>query len=78
MKSSGSKLWQFRYYRPFTRQSFEAYPSFTLSDAWKLRAESRALLAKQIDPLEHQKEQLRSSQEAKTNTFKLIAERWGM
>ena len=34
------------------------------------------LLAKQIDPLEHQKEQLRSSQEAKTNTFKLIAERW--
>jgi len=50
----------------------------TLSDARKLRAESRALLAKQIDPLEHQKEQLRSSQEAKTNTFKLIAERWGM
>jgi len=50
----------------------------TLSDAWKLRAESRALLAKQIDPLEHQKEQLRSSQEAKINTFKLITERWGM
>lgn len=80
IKSSGSKLWQFRYYRPFTKQrtkqSFGAYPSVTLSEARKLRAESRALLAKQIDPLEHQKEQLRSSQEAKTNTFKLIAERW--
>src|SRR5471030_83412 len=80
IKSSGSKLWQFRYYRPFTKQrtkqSFGAYPSITLSDARKLRAESRALLAKQLDPLEHQKEQLRSSQEAKTNTFKLIAERW--
>lgn len=80
IKSSGSKLWQFRYYRPFTKQrtkqSFGAYPSVTLSDARKLRAESRVLLAKQIDPLEHQKEQLRSSQEAKTNTFKLIAERW--
>lgn len=53
MKSSGSKLWQFRYYHPFTRQSFEAYPPVTLSDARKVRAESHALLTKQIDPLEH-------------------------
>lgn len=35
-----------------------------------------ALLAKQIDPREHQQEQLRSSLEAKTNTFQLVAERW--
>lgn len=80
IKSSGSKLGQFRYYRPFTKQrtkqSFGAYPAVTLSDARKLRSESRILLAKQIDPLEHQKEQLRYSHEAKTNTFKLIAERW--
>ncbi|MBP2157211.1 hypothetical protein J2067_004903 [Erwinia rhapontici] len=63
---------------PGNRQSFgTSPPSVTLSDAWKLRAESRALLAKQIDPLEHQKEQLRSSQEAKIKTFKLIAECWG-
>ncbi len=79
IKSSGCKRWQFRDYPPFTRQrinqSFGTYPPVTLSDARKLRAESRALLAKQIDPLEHQKEQLRSSQETKTNTFKLIAER---
>lgn len=49
IKSSGSKLWQFRYYRPFTKlrtkQSFGAYPSVTLSDARKLRAKARALLA---------------------------------
>lgn len=80
IKYSWSKLWQFRDYHPFTRQrinqSFGTYPPVILSDARKRRAESRALLAKQIDPLEHQKEQLRSSQEAKTNTFKLIAERW--
>ncbi|WP_272659824.1 integrase domain-containing protein, partial [Providencia sp. PROV112] len=48
----------------------------TLSDARKLRAESRSLLAKDIDPQEYQKDQIRNSQEAKTNTFQLIAERW--
>ncbi|ENH0243164.1 TPA: integrase [Escherichia coli] len=80
IKSSGSKLWQFRYYRPLTKQrtkqSFGAYPAVSLSDARKLRAESRVLLAKDIDPQEHQKEQVRNSQEAKTNTFLLVAERW--
>lgn len=80
IKSSGSKLWQFRYHRPLTKQrtkqSFGAYPAVSLSDARKLRAESRALLAKEIDPQEHQKELARNSLEAKTNTFKLVAERW--
>ncbi|AJJ67629.1 integrase [Yersinia intermedia] len=80
IKSSGSKLWQFRYYRPLTKlrtkQSFGAYPAVSLSDARKLRAESRSLLAKEIDPQEHQKEQVRNSHEAKTNTFLLVAERW--
>lgn len=80
IKSSGSKLWQFRYYRPYTKQrtkqSFGAYPAITLSDARKLRAESRSLLAKDIDPQEYQKDQIRNSQEAKTNTFQLVAERW--
>lgn len=80
IKSSGSKLWQFRYYRPYTKQrtkqSFGAYPAVTLSDARKLRAESRSLLAKDIDPREYQKDQIRNSQEAKINTFQLVAERW--
>ena len=80
IKASGSKLWQFRYYRPLTKQrtkqSFGAYPAVSLSDARKLRAESRVLLAKDIDPQKHQKEQVRNSQEAKTNTFLLVAERW--
>ena len=80
IKSSGSKLWQFRYYRPLTKQrtkqSFGAYPAVSLSDARKLRAESKVLLAKDIDPQEYQKEQARNSQEAKTNTFLLVAERW--
>lgn len=80
IKSSGSKIWQFRYIRPVTKKrakkSIGAYPSITLADARNYRAESRALLAKQIDPQEQQQEQLRSTLEAQTNTFKLVAERW--
>ncbi len=80
IKSSGSKLWQFRYYRPLTKQrskqSLGAYPADSLSDARTLRAESKVLLAKNIDPQEHQEEQMRNSQEAKTNTFLLVAEHW--
>lgn len=79
IKSSGSKIWQFRYIRPVTKKrakkSIGPYPSVTLADARNYRAESRSLLAKQIDPQEHQQEQLRSSLEAKTNTFQLVAER---
>lgn len=75
-----SKLWQFRYYRPLTKQrtkqSLGAYPAVSLSDVRKLRAESRALLTKDIDAQEHQKEQVRNSQEYKTNTFLLVAEHW--
>lgn len=33
-------------------------------------------MAKDIDPQEYQKEQVKNSQEAKTNTFQLVAERW--
>ncbi|MGC0906458.1 integrase [Pantoea agglomerans] len=80
IKSSGSKIWQFRYIRPVTKKrakkSIGHYPSVTLADARSYRAEARVLLAKQIDPQEHQQEQLRSSLEAKTNTFQLVAERW--
>jgi hypothetical protein len=80
VKHSGSKLWRFRYYRPFikqrTKQSFGSYPSVTLSDARRLSAESRALLAKDIDPQEHQEKKVRNLLEARTNTFMMVAERW--
>ncbi len=56
IKSSGSKIWQFRYIRPVTKKrakkSIGSYPSVTLADARNYRAESRSLLAKQIDPQE--------------------------
>ena len=73
IKSSGSKLWQFRYYRPMTKQrtkkSIGPYPAVSLADAHKLGQSHDFSWRKNIDPQEHQKEQVRNSQEAKTNTF---------
>ncbi|HEJ0377174.1 TPA: integrase [Providencia alcalifaciens] len=80
VKSNGSKLWSFRYTRPITKKrakkSLGAYPAVSLADARRYRLEAHTLLAKQIDPQDHHKEQIRNSLEAKTNTFKLVAERW--
>ncbi len=80
VKSNGSKLWSFRYIRHLTKKrakkSLGSYPAVSLADARSYRLEARTLLAKQIDPQDHHKEQVRNSLEAKTNTFQLVAERW--
>ena len=80
VKSNGSKLWSFRYIRPLTKKrakkSLGSYPAVSLADARSYRLEARILLAKQIDPQDHHKEQVRNTLEAKANTFQLVAERW--
>ena len=80
VKSNGSKLWSFRYIRPLTKKrakkSLGSYPAVSLADARSYRLEARTLLAKQIDPQDHHKEQVRNTLEAKANTFQLVAERW--
>lgn len=80
VKSNGSKLWSFRYIRPLNKKrakkSLGSYPAVSLADARSYRLEARTLLAKQIDPQDHHKEQIRNTLEAKTNIFQLIAERW--
>ncbi|MTB68601.1 tyrosine-type recombinase/integrase [Providencia sp. wls1943] len=80
VKSNGSKLWSFRYIRPLTKKrakkSLGSYPAVSLADARSYRLEARTLLAKQIDPQDHYKEQVRNTIEAKANTFQLVAERW--
>lgn len=50
-------------------QRYYSYPAVSLSEASKLKAESRALLAEDIDP---QEELLRDSQETNTNTIMLF------
>ena len=50
VKPGGSKLWRFRYYKPFTRKramiSFGAYPAVSLSEARQLREDARFLLSR--------------------------------
>ncbi|EJD6498588.1 integrase [Providencia rettgeri] len=80
VKSNGSKLWSFRYIRPLTKKrakkSLGSYPAVSLADARSYHLEARTLLAKQIDPQDHHKEQVRNTLEAKANIFQLVAERW--
>lgn len=54
VKTSGKKLWRFRYQRPATKQrtmiGLGAFPALSLADARRLRADYLALLANSIDP----------------------------
>lgn len=54
VKTSGKRLWRFRYQRPVTKQrtlmGLGAFPALSLADARGLRADYLALLANGIDP----------------------------
>lgn len=54
VKTSGKKLWRFRYQRPATKQrtmmGLGAFPALSLADARGLRADYLALLANGIGP----------------------------
>jgi len=80
VKPNGSKLWIFNYYRPYTKKrtslSLGTYPTTTLAEARKKRAEAHNLLARHIDPKEHRDEQSRTSKEAHSNTLEHIAAQW--
>ncbi|WP_294964596.1 integrase arm-type DNA-binding domain-containing protein, partial [uncultured Gilliamella sp.] len=80
IKSNGSKIWRFNYYRPITKIrsliSFGSYPEVSLQQARKQRDEARELIKQGIDPQEHKAEQEQLKQEAICNTFYSMAERW--
>ncbi|WJV67684.1 integrase domain-containing protein [Pectobacteriaceae bacterium CE70] len=80
IKTNGKKVWQYRYFRPFTQKraklTFGPYPEITLADARQRRREARTLLTKDIDPYEHQHSLRKQALEAKSNTFKNVAEQW--
>ncbi|HHR4013760.1 TPA: integrase domain-containing protein [Salmonella enterica] len=77
---SGSKIWRFRYYKPFTRKramiSLGSYPSISLAEARQLREEAHLLLSKDIDPQEHKKTEQLRQKKATENTFEKIAGEW--
>ncbi|MCW9710001.1 integrase arm-type DNA-binding domain-containing protein [Avibacterium sp. 21-586] len=80
IKKSGSKLWRFQYYKPFSKKrtliSLGSYPEVSLSDARKKRDNYRKLLAENIDPQDHN---IKISQEKllqQQNTFAAVTKDW--
>ena len=80
IKPSGSKIWLFNYYRPFTKKranlGFGQYPDVTLAKAREKRAEARALLADDIDPQEHKNQHAQAEKERLTNTLQTLYLTW--
>lgn len=79
VKSNGSKLWRFNYYKPLTSPpkrteiSLGAFPDVSLSEARAMREEYRALIAKGIDPKIHRDHH---AETLSNNTFKAVCEKW--
>ncbi|MEX6424558.1 integrase domain-containing protein [Providencia manganoxydans] len=77
---TNSKLWRFRYYKPSSKKramiSLGSYPDISLADARRLKDNARALLASNIDPLEHKKKQDEDRLNKTKNTFFNIAKEW--
>lgn len=80
IKSTGSKIWRFNYYRPTTKAraliSFGGYPQVTLQQARKRRDEVRELIVSGKDPLEHKRETEQQKRDELNNTFERIAQNW--
>ncbi|MDA9272215.1 integrase domain-containing protein [bacterium] len=80
IKTNGSKLWLFDYYRPFTKVrtclSFGSYPEVSIADARTQRKIARELLAKDIDPKEYREENEYKKEREHANTLEHIAAQW--
>lgn len=82
VKANGSKLWRFNYYKPLSNPkkrmllSLGKYPEITLQQARKQREDFLMLLANNIDPLEHRKNQEDEAIAEIENTFSKIAFEW--
>jgi integrase len=80
IKTSGKKLWRFRYQRPKsssrTNLSLGSYPSLTLAVARQMRDQYQSLLAKEIDPQKQQEEVLEQRQIELDSIFSVVAGRW--
>lgn len=80
VKSNSSKIWRFKYTRPYTQKgaliSFGSYPEISLQQARKQRDEARELIKQGIDPQEHKAEQEQRKQEEISSTFIKIAADW--
>ncbi|EOC1352803.1 tyrosine-type recombinase/integrase [Cronobacter dublinensis] len=80
VKTSGKKLWRFRYQRPATKQrtmmGLGAFPALSLADARGLRADYLALLANGIDPQIEAEVAEEQQQIALDSIFSTVAANW--
>ncbi|WP_262265085.1 integrase domain-containing protein [Pantoea dispersa] len=80
IKTSGKKLWRFRYQRPNsssrTNLSLGAYPALTLAVARQMRDQYLSLLAQGIDPQKQQEEVSEQRQIELDSIFSVVAGRW--
>lgn len=80
IKTSGKKLWRFRYQRPNssnrTNLSLGSYPALTLAAARQMRDQYLSLLAQGIDPQKQQDEVSEQRQIELDSIFSVVAGRW--
>ncbi|EEG0816468.1 integrase domain-containing protein [Salmonella enterica] len=80
VKTSGKKLWRFRYQRPATKQrtmiGLGVFPALSLADARGLRADYLALLANGIDPQVQAEVVEEQQQIALDSIFSTVATNW--
>lgn len=80
VKPSGSKLWIYNYYRPYSKKranlSLGAYPAISLKGARDLRREMQRLLAERIDPSEHLAKVKLQEQHAHSMTLEHVTLEW--
>lgn len=80
IKTSGKKLWRFRYQRPNsssrTNLSLGSYPALTLAVARQMRDQYLSLLAQGIDPQKQQEEVSEQQQIELDSIFSVVAGRW--
>ena len=80
VKTSGKKLWRFRYQRPVTKQrtmmGLGAFPALSLADARGLRADYLALLANGLDPQIQTEVAEEQQQIALDSIFSTVAANW--
>ncbi|MEN4831956.1 integrase domain-containing protein [Pantoea vagans] len=80
VKTTGKKLWRFRYQRPATKQrtmmSLGAFPALSLADARRLRADYLCLLANGIDPQTQAEKVTEQQQIALDSIFSTVAFNW--
>jgi integrase len=80
VKTSGKKLWRFRYQRPEsssrTNLSLGSYPALPLAVARQMRDEYLSLLARGIDPQKQQEKASEQRQIELDSIFSVVASRW--